>query len=241
MSTTGPDIVARVYARLGDNPDDPLVPYDSIRDYTNQCVREIASPMRLGVGAVWATNILSLVPANRDYTFPTTVNGILNIEYEQVIEVRYSATFLPMRRISRGELDAGRALGMSANGRQSSFCLWDQPDQTLGFQTPGFPVTAENLDALISLVPPDWPQGPGTPPTIPFSKRAQDALVLLTAAKVGQPLNPDKLNALRLDEKTFDRWEADAGRIIDEEKIRVYSLKLTNGPRNFAWVAGWVV
>ena len=241
MSTTGPDIVSRVYARLGDDPNDPVVPGDAIQDYCMQCVRDIASPMRLGVGAVWVPNILTLALNNRDYKMPTTVGGVASVEYEQVIEVRYSGTFLPMRKISRAELDARRALGATASGRQSDYCLWEGPDQVVNLQTPGFPTFVENLDAFISLVPANWPKGPATPPTIPFSRRAQDALVLLTAAKVGEPLNPDKLNALRLDLKTFERWEADAQRILDEERMRIYSLKLTHGPSNFAWVAGWVL
>jgi hypothetical protein len=241
VSTTGPANVARVYALLGDDPDDPIIPYETIRQMTNQCVREIASPMQLGVGAIWVDNIISVVPGVRDLAFPTTVNGILNVEYEQVVSLRYHGTFLPLRKCSRSELDATRALGATANGRQAIYTMWEDPTQTVQLQFPGFPVLAESLDAFIELVPSDWPTGSATPPTIPFSKRAADALALLTAAKTGEPLNPDKLNALRLDLKTFERWGADAKRILAEEKIRVICQKLTYGPRNFAWVAGWVV
>lgn len=241
MSTTGPQIVERVYRRLGDNPNAPIIDPVQVHDVVNQCVREIASPMRLGVGQYWVDSILTVGAGDRDYTFPTTLAGVANIEYDQVVSLRYNGTFLPLKRISRDELDAGRALGATATGRQASYALWQGPDQVVNLQFKGFPTQTEALDALISVVPEDWEDGATNPPTIPFSKRAQDALVLLTSAKVGAPSSQDKLDALRLDQKTFQRWEADAERILAEERLRVIGLKMTHGPRNFAWVAGWVL
>jgi hypothetical protein len=241
MSTTGPDIVERAYRRLGDDSADPVVSYYAIKDLVNQCVRDIASPMRLGVGPVWLNSILTTTLSSRDYTLPTTVGGVASVEYEQIISVRYSKSFLPLRKISRDELDARRALGASASGRQADYCLWPGPDQVVNFQFPGFPTFVEDLDAFCSLVPSDWPDGPGAAPIIPFSKRAQDALVLMVVGKAGQTMGQDKLESLRIDKDSVAGWLSDAATILTEERMRVVSLKLTHGPRNFAWVAGWVL
>lgn len=234
MAGDGRSVIAEVRRIMQDTDDtaDPIIQEDTIRQNVNRQVAIVVG--QLGLASAWITNAIALATNQLDYAFPGTA------EYLQVLEVIYHTDQLPLRRISREEMQSGRAVAANSTGRQVGYALAPSTTQGVTLGLPGYPIRVEALDILVSLVPATWPIGPDDPPTIPFSERTLRALELLVAASIGMTLAVDRLTALDLNPKVFADWRAEAQELLHQERLTIIRLKRAKGTLNFEWFKGWI-
>lgn len=232
MSALASEVVTEVRRILQDwDEADPVVREDIIRQNVNRAVALMAG--ELGLNPAWSLGAISVVAGTRSYTLPA------GSEYQQVIELRYSSDRRPLRRYSQAVVAAGQAGLSTTGGRQYSYNLEIEPDQTYRIEFPGIPAVDEDIDAYLSTMPATWPIGPGTAPTLPFSERALRACELFTAASCGKSLAEDRLTALDLNPKVFDDWRGEAMKLVEHERQTIAMLKRAHGVGNYAWFAAW--
>lgn len=221
MSTTGPLVVNEVWRILQDTELEHVVKEDGIRQAV---VRQGALVAKLiGVGETWVSAAITTATATRDYTLSTAS------EYAAVLALRYASDKRTLGKVSYDTIVRAQSGDQAASGRQYRYAL--SPDAAMGIVVsfPGYPSAVEAIDARVSLVPTTWPQGAGTPPTIPFSTTAVRAVELLTAAAIFDTLGDDKLTQLDLNPKVAASWRAEGMRLAKEEQLTIIRLKRAQG------------
>lgn len=236
MSGLASDVVREAHDLLHDsNYANPVVPDDLLRQSINRNATILSA--ELGIGAFWITSAITTDPTLYDYDLPKTIDGN-EVRYEQVINLVYNRDRWPLVKFSRDECLISRAGSQRSVGRQFSYALSQNPDQSLTVNFPGKPSQVETIDAYVTIVPSQWDAGEDAP-TLLYSQRALRALALMVADDVGRPLSDDKLVALQLSPKSFDGFHAQAQELLRLERLTIIRLKRSNGPKNFAWFASW--
>jgi hypothetical protein len=246
MSTDGNKVVEQVRRMFGD-PDTGRqnISTDMIQQAVVRWVAFCAA--EVGLGALWMTPAISLVPGKIDYPLNRTIGTDTEVEFQTLVDLRYHRDFLPIPRRAYAEVQALRAVVVT-QGRPVMCCVMPDPAQNLVVMMSSNPQIAEDLDALVTVVPETWNPTDAAPPSIPFSSKACRGLELLVAAAVGKTLGPETLTALALNEGTFDEWYSEAlgkeyprqlGGLLGQARLEVIRLKRANGPLSFAWVTAW--
>lgn len=214
----------------------PIVSQGEIRRILNRKVLEVGDALVLHPS--WVSSAITLVPGTSVYSLANTQ------EYGEVVELRYASTMLglpgSLTKVSRERMQEFRNVTTLAVARPGCYSLEPQPDQTIRVVFDSSPITGENVDALVSLFPAEW--GDKTDPavaTIPYSRRALRALELKSAASIGYGLNPEQLNALKLNPSVFGSWERDAATMLSKEWVALSRLRLDHGPTQLGWVLAW--
>lgn len=232
LGRSGKDVVAEVYRIMTDNPEQPVIAEDTIRQKVNVQVSRMSA--ELGLGTAWVTSAITTATNTRDYTLSTAS------EYARVLDLVYESNNWPLTKISLDEV-LDRRIGQAVStGRQLLYAVTVSPTQEVQILFVGYPTAVENIKALVSLEPSSWPKGPATPPTIPFSQRSLRALELSVAASCIEAAGEDKMVALRLDKSAPAQWKAEAAELERLERLVIIRLKRARGPRNYAWFMGWL-
>ena len=246
MSTDGAKVVEQVRRMFGD-PDTgrPNISTDVIQQAVVRWVAFCAA--EVGMGALWLTPAVTLQPGKIDYVLNRTVGSDTGVEFQTLVDLIYHRDRLPIPRRAYDEIQALRAVVVT-QGRPVMCCVMPDANQNLQVFLSSNPQVAEDLDALVTLVPETWTPTDAAPPSIPFSSKACRALECLVAAAVGKTLGAETLTALALNEGTFDEWYAEAvgkeyprqlGGLLQQAKLEVIRCKRARGPLSFAWVTAW--
>ena len=217
MSSTGTTVVHEANILMGNNPDDPIVDPDIIRLSVNTQVSIMAND--LGLGPKWRRNLVSLTTSAKDYVLSASV------QYNRILQVSYSSDLYPLTKINVSDLIKLRAGGTGNGGRQFIYAIDVDDSQQATLMLPFKPSQAEDLDFYVSEIPSHWDDGPGTPPTIPFSEAIMRALALRVAADVTGTLGPDRYVALALPPGIPDKWQATSDHLVRNERIMLAGLK----------------
>lgn len=230
MSATGTVCVNDVWRKLRDTGGEHVVDEDTIRQALMDNVMLVAS--EVGVGTEWVSPAFTTTTTARDFTL--TAN-----EYGSLIALRYSSDERPLTQVSPERIRAARGNTGASHGRQYEYSVAISPTQEVEIAFAGYPSAAEGVDALVNVVPSDWPKGNGTVPTIPFSRKGIKGLVLLTAAAVYDLLGDDHRTSLDLG-KDFGKSTAAQGMaLVRAASVDATRIKRATGDEGYIWLIEW--
>jgi hypothetical protein len=235
MMATAQDVADAVRRDLKDENDGlPVVTDDTLRRAIDCAVPEVADAILLA--PAWASAAIILIPGTDAYELSPLY------EYGEVVELRYASALLglpgALSKVSREEMQRLRNVMAVPSRRPSAYSLEPQPDQHIRVVFDSKPASAENIDALVSILPTAWGVSE-TSPVIPFSTRALRALERKVAAEVGMALNSSDLTRLSINPSVFGVWAASAQSLIAMERSAVSRLRLDHGPTNLRWALEW--
>jgi len=234
MAASATVVRDNVYTLLGvTNPSGSasIVSPDQVRGAINRQVALVAS--HVGLGPAWVTGAIVTTLTDLDYTLANTV------EYHQVIELVYAADRQPLRKISKDDLLSARAGAVNSSGRPLEYALDVNAAQEVIVMFPVKFSRVESIDAYASTEPADWPAGSGTPPTVPFSRKALRATEYFAAADLANAMGEDRLTALDLKPGAIEGWIAQGRELERQAGLDIIRIKRARGPRNRAWFTTW--
>lgn len=231
MSTTADVELANVRRKFVD-PDTgkPVIGDDAIREALDRSLLEVVDGCSLQ--PTWATPAFTTVAGTDTYTLSAG-------EYEFIDLLRFSSDKLVIdRKVTREQMARLRS-NNTTRAKPDRFSLEPQADQTLKVGLFPTPDAVYGIDALIAALPSEWGTGAGTPPTIPFSRRAVAAHELLASAKLLAAMGGEQVVSLGIDKGALVRWERDAAELMRKEHLAVSRLRMSYGRTDHRWFAAW--
>jgi hypothetical protein len=235
LSTTTKAVLDEARRILRD-PDNgrPVIASDTIRQAIDRCVPEVADSCAL---ERTRADIITTVAGTATYTFGSASP---QPEYTCIDCLTLKgASPAAVEKLSPERLYAIKNLSNTGSGRPQYWCAEPQSDQTVRITFWPTPDAVETVEAVYNSIPEAWGTGAGTPPTVPFSRRAVRALELKVAATVAAALNAEDLNALKLNANVVGLWQLDAAELLRLERLAVSRLRVEHGPTNVAWLMSW--